>query len=143
MDKKITKDELRKRSSEGGVEDEMSSFEEVKRVLKKLMEEGNVEVVENPTFMMETRRKELERERLRDESTSMSIPVVVEDKKKFLIIIIAGVRGESEAHIAAAIQQPVVDHEEEREREVMGTSVVPPPPSEGSPSSKVGGSPPK
>ena len=143
MDKKITEDELRKRSLEGEVEDEMSSFEEVKRVLKKLMEEENVEVVENPTFMMETRRKELERERLRDESMSMSIPVVVEDKKKFLIFIIAGVRGESEGHIAAAIQQPVVDHEEEREREVMGTSVVPPPPSEGSPSSKVGGSPPK
>jgi hypothetical protein len=50
---------------EGEVEDEMSSFKEVKGIQKKLVKEGNVEVVENPTFMTETRRKELERERLR------------------------------------------------------------------------------
>ena len=105
----------------------MSSFEEVKRVLKKLMEKGNVEVVENPTFMTETRRKELERERLRDESMSMSIPVVVEDKKKFLIFIIAGVRGESEAHIAAAIQQPVVDRNGNGKLWVHPLFLLPPP----------------
>ena len=67
--------ELRKRSWESEVEDEMSSFKEVKGIRKKLVKEGNVEVVENPTFMTLTRRKELERERSRDESTSTSIQV--------------------------------------------------------------------
>jgi hypothetical protein len=115
--------------SEGEVEDEISSFKEVKGVQKKLVKEGNVEVVENPTFITETRRKELGRERLRDESTSTSIPVVNEEKSKFSLFPHPHYcRGESEAHIAAAIQQPVVGHEEEREREVMGTYAVPPPP---------------
>ena len=67
--------ELRKRSWESEVEDEMSSFKEVKGIRKKLVKEGNVEVVENPTFMTLTRRKELERERSRDETTSTSIQV--------------------------------------------------------------------
>jgi len=38
LDKKITEEELRKRSSEGEVEDEVSSLEEVK-VQKKLVKE--------------------------------------------------------------------------------------------------------
>ena len=80
MDKKI---ELRKGSLEGEVEDEISSFKEVKGVQKKLVKEGSVEVVENPTFITEMRRKELERERLRDESTSTSIPVVKEDNRNW------------------------------------------------------------
>ena len=49
--------ELRKRSWESEVEDEMSSFKEVKGIWKKLAKEGNVEVVENTTFMTMTRRK--------------------------------------------------------------------------------------
>ena len=43
----------------------MSSIEEAK-VQKKLVREGKIEVVENPKFMTEARRKELERERLRE-----------------------------------------------------------------------------
>ena len=44
------------------------------------MKEGKIEVVENLKFMMEARRKELERERLREASTSTSMPVVKEEK---------------------------------------------------------------
>jgi hypothetical protein len=54
LDKKIAEEELR--SSEGEVEDEVSSFEEVK--VQKLVKEGKIEVAENPRFMMEARRKE-------------------------------------------------------------------------------------
>ena len=44
---------------------EVSSFEEV-RVQKKLAKEGKIEVMVNPTFMTEARRKELEGERSRE-----------------------------------------------------------------------------
>ena len=37
--------------------------------------------------MTETRRKGLERKRLRDESTSTSIPAVNEDKRKFSLFL--------------------------------------------------------
>ena len=55
----------------------MSSFEEV-NVQKMLLKVGKLEVVENPMFMTEARRKELERkerqmQRSREESTLMSI----------------------------------------------------------------------
>jgi len=90
----------------------MSSFEQVKGVQKKLVKE-------------------------RDDSTSALIPVMKEDNRKFsLFPHPRSGRGESGAHIAAAIQQPVVEHEEERGWEIMGASAIPPPPSEGSPSSK-------
>ena len=79
MDRRITEEELRRRCEEGGVEDGVSNIEEVK-VQKKLVKEGKIEVVENPKFMMEARRKELERERLREASTSTSTPVVKEEK---------------------------------------------------------------
>jgi hypothetical protein len=79
LDKKITEEELKQKSSERKVEDETSSFEEVK-VQKKLMKEG--EVVENPMFMTEARRKEQEQERLKEESTSKSTPTVKEEKRK-------------------------------------------------------------
>ena len=70
----------------------MSSFEEVK-VQKKLVKEGRIEVVENLTFMTEARRKELEGERLREESTSTPMPVRRgrrESSRVFLILITAG-----------------------------------------------------
>jgi hypothetical protein len=76
LDKKITEEELRRRSSE--VEDEASSFEEI-MVQKKLVKEGKIEVVENPRFMTEARRKELERRRKEESSTA----VVKEEKRKF------------------------------------------------------------
>ena len=47
------------------------------------MKERTIEVVENPRFMTEARRKERERERLRGESTSTSTPVEKEEKRKF------------------------------------------------------------
>ena len=76
---KITEEELRKRSSEGEVEDQVSSFEEIK-VQKKLVKEGKIN---NPRFVTEARRKE--RERLREESTSTTMPVVKEENlRKFL-----------------------------------------------------------
>ena len=87
LDKKITEEELKRRSSKREVEDEVSSFEEVK-VQKKLMKEGKVEVVENPQFMTQARRMELEWEGLREEWTSTSMPVVKEEKRKFFLIFI-------------------------------------------------------
>ena len=53
LDKKITEEELRKRSSER--EDEVSSLEEV-QVQKKLVKGVKIEVTENPKFMSEARR---------------------------------------------------------------------------------------
>jgi hypothetical protein len=44
-----------------GVEDELSSFEQVKVQKEKFVKEGKIEVVENLRFMMKTRQKELER----------------------------------------------------------------------------------
>jgi hypothetical protein len=86
------------------VEDEVSSFEEVK-VQKKLVKEGKIEVVENPRFMTEARRKELER---RAEAVRSRRQCEVKEKRNsrcFLIII------RSESHAAAAIQQPAVEQE--------------------------------
>jgi len=66
---KITEEELRKRSSEREI-----------KVLKNLVKEGKIN---NPRFVTEARRKE--RERLREESTSTTMPVVKEENlKKFL-----------------------------------------------------------
>jgi hypothetical protein len=48
--KKITEEEPRKWSSEGQVEDEVTSFEEVQKKL-----EGKIEVMENPSFITEAR----------------------------------------------------------------------------------------
>jgi hypothetical protein len=125
LDKEITEEELRKRSSEGEVEDEVSSLEEVK-VQKKLVKEVKIEVMENPRFMSEARRKELERgkeKRSREESTSM--PVLIEEKRKLSFSPYPHHRrGELEAHAASAIQQPVVENEQERKPEVMGASSV-------------------
>ena len=141
LSKKITEEEQRKRSSEGEVEDELASFEEVK-TQKELLKEGKLEVVENQRFIMEARRKGLEwgkeRQRLREES----IPTPVKEKRKFsLFPHPRRRRNGSEAHAAAAIQQLVV--KQEREREVVtGVSAVPTP--EGSsPSSQATGPPPK
>jgi hypothetical protein len=146
LDRRITEEELRRRSEEGGVENEVSSIEEVK-VQKKLVKEGKIEVVENPKFMTEARRKELERERLREASMSTSTPVGKEEKKKFSFFPNPHLRrNESEGHAdpaSPANQQPVVEHEEEEEREaVTGASAVPVSSEGGSPS-KVTGSPPK
>jgi len=73
--------------SEGGVEDGVGSFEEV-RVQKKLVKEGKIEVVENLRFMTEARRKELERgkqmQMLKEESTST--PMVKKETRKFSLI---------------------------------------------------------
>jgi hypothetical protein len=54
LDKKITEEELRRRRSE--VEDEVGSLEEI-MVQKTFVKEGKIEVVENPRFMTEARRK--------------------------------------------------------------------------------------
>ena len=67
LDEKITEEELRKRSSEWEVEDEVTSFEEVE-AQKKLLKEGNIEVLESPRFITEARPKELERGRGRERS---------------------------------------------------------------------------
>ena len=61
--KRHKSDKKRTRSSEGEVEDEMSIFEEVK-----LVKERRIELVKDPRFMTEARRKELEWERLSEES---------------------------------------------------------------------------
>jgi len=144
LDKKITEEELRKRSEEVGAEDEVSSIEEVK-ARKKLVKEGKIEVVENPRFMTEARKKELERERLREAATSTSTPVAKEEKKKFSFFPNPHLRrNESEGHAAPANQQPVVEHKEEQEREAATEASAAPPPSEdGSPPSKLIGSTPK
>ena len=94
--------------------------------------EVKIEVMENPRFMSEARRKELERgkeKRLREESTSM--PVVKEEKRKLSFSPHPHHRakgGELEAHAASAIQQPAWI-EQERKPEVMGASSVLPLPS--------------
>ena len=67
LDKKITEEGVEAKEFGREVGYEVSSFEEVE-VQKKLMKEGKV--VENPMFMTEARRKELKRERLKEESTS-------------------------------------------------------------------------
>jgi hypothetical protein len=104
LDKKFTEEELKKRSLEGEVEDEVSSLEEFK-VQKKLVKEVEIEVMENSRFMSEARRK-------------LSFSPHPRHR-----------RGELGAHAASAIQQPVVKHEQERKPEVMGASGVLPPPS--------------
>jgi hypothetical protein len=143
LDRRITEEELRRRSEEGGVEDEVSSIEEVK-ARKKLVKEGKIEVVENPKFMTEARRKELERERLREASTPTSTPVVREEKKKFSFFPNPHLRrNEAEGHAAPANQQPVVEHEEEEEWEVVAGASAVPPSSEGDSPSNVTGSPAK
>jgi hypothetical protein len=96
LDKKITEEELRRSSEQEVVVDEVSSFEEI-MVQKKLVKEGKIKVVENPRFLMEARRKELERRR-KEEST----PVVKEEKKKFSLFPHHHHRSESQA--AAEIQ---------------------------------------
>jgi hypothetical protein len=122
---------LRRSSEQQEVDDEVSSFEEVK-VQKKLVKEGEIDVVENPRFMTEARRKELERRQRQKEE---SMPVVKEENRKFSLFPHQHHR--SKFHPAAAIQQPAV----EQEQQVQGESPVPPP-SEGSPS-KAAGSPSK
>jgi hypothetical protein len=113
LDKKITEEELRRRSSE--VEDEVSSLEEI-MAQKKLVKEGKIEVVENPRFMTEARWKELERRQRQESST----PAVKEEKKIFSLF---PHHHRSESHPDAANQQPVV----EQEQEVLRVSAVPPP----------------
>jgi hypothetical protein len=121
LDKKVTEEELRRSSEHEVVDDEVSSFEEI-MVQKKLVKEGKIEVVENPRYLTEPRRKELERRR-KEEST----PVVKEEKKKFSLFPHHH-HHKSESQAAAAVQQSVV----EQDQEAGGASIVPPP-SEGSP----------
>ena len=116
LDKKITEEEPR-RSYEKEEEDDASSFEDVK-IEKKLVKEGKIEVVENPRFMTEARRKELERARRqkKEEPTPMK-----EEKKKFSLF---PHHRKSESQVA--IQQPAV----EREQQASSAPSAVPPPSE-------------
>jgi hypothetical protein len=97
-----------------GIEDELSSFEQVE-VQKKSVTERKIEVVENPRFVMKARQKELEqRQRQREESTSM-----VKEEKNFSLFPHHHHRSESQA--AAAIQEIAV----EQEQQVQGVSATP------------------
>jgi hypothetical protein len=115
LDKRITEEELRRRSSE--VEDEVSSLEEI-MAQKKLVKEGKIEVVENPRFMTEARQKELERRQRQESST----PVVKEEKRKFSLFHHHH-HHRSESRPDAAIQKFMV----EQNQEAGGASAVPPP----------------
>jgi hypothetical protein len=97
------------------------------------VKQGRIEVAKNPRFMMEARRKELERRQWqKDESTP-----VVKEKMKFSLFPHHH-RSESESRASAAIQQPAV----EQKQQVRGVSAVLPP-SEGPPPSKATVSPSK
>jgi len=125
LDKKIT-EELWRRNSEQQVDDEVSSCEEIE-VQKKLVKE----LVDNPKFMTEARREELERRQMqKDESTP-----VVKEKRNFSLFPHHQYR--SEPHATAAIQQPAVV----QKQQVQTVSAVLPPPSESFPPSKAMGSP--
>jgi hypothetical protein len=67
---------LRRSSEQDVVDDEVSSFEEIK-VEKKLLKEGKIEVVENPRYTTEARRKELERRRKEDSTPAVKEIFVV------------------------------------------------------------------
>ena len=134
LDKKITEEEFRRSSEQEHVEDEVSSFKEVK-VQKKFLKEGKIEVVENPRFMTDARRKELERRQRQKEE---SMPVVKEEKRMFSFF--PHYHDRSESQPAITIQQPaVVEHE----HEVQGASAILPPSEAVSSSRKATGSPSK
>jgi hypothetical protein len=99
----------------------VSSFEELK-VQKQFVKQGKIEMAENPRFMMEARRKELERRQWQKEESTP----VVKEKRNFSLF---PHHHRSEFRAAAAIQQPAA----EQEHQVQSASAVPPP-SEGSPS---------
>ncbi|PPQ69400.1 hypothetical protein CVT25_004632 [Psilocybe cyanescens] len=71
LERRITEEEMRRSSEEpqramGGVDDDHdggSSTEEELEEGKKMIQEGKLEVVENPRFLSEARRKELEKEK--------------------------------------------------------------------------------
>ena len=90
-------------------------------------------MAENPRFMMETRRKELERRQWQKEESTP----VVKEKMKFSLFPHHH-RSESRSRATAAIQQPAV----EQKQQVRGVSAVLPP-SEGPPPSKATVSPSK
>jgi len=69
LDKRITEEEPRRSSENEVEEDEASSFEDGK-IEKKLVSEWGIEVVENPRFMTEARKKESERERREERGTN-------------------------------------------------------------------------
>ena len=73
---------MRRNSEQQEVNDEVSSFEEVK-AQKKFMKKGKIEMVENARFMMEAKRKELERRRRQKKE---STPVVKEEKRKIFAV---------------------------------------------------------
>ena len=103
-----------------------------------------IEVMKNPRFMSEARRKELEwgkEKRLREESTSMP---VVKEKRKLSSSHPHHRRGELEAHAASAIQQPVwiMNKNGSRKLWVHPVFFLPPLPSKvTSPPAKQSGSP--
>ena len=102
-------------SEQQEVDDDVSSFYEVK-VQKQLVKQGRLEVAENPRFIMEAKRKELERRQWQKVEPT---PVV---KEKRNLSLFPHHHHRSESHGAAAIQLPAV----EQEQQIQGVSADPP-----------------
>ncbi|KDR72846.1 hypothetical protein GALMADRAFT_252135 [Galerina marginata CBS 339.88] len=92
LERRITEEELRKASSSDGHgrhervgpeedEDAGSSTEDELKVEKKLVKEGKLALVENPRFMTEARKKELEREKEESEKRRKEEEVKVRKEK--------------------------------------------------------------
>ena len=109
-------------SEQQEVDDDVSNFYEVK-VQKQLVKQGRLEVAENPRFIMEAKRKELERRQWQKVE-----PTPVKEKMKFSLLPHHHHR--SESHGAAAIQLPAV----EQEQQIQDVSAVSPPLERSSPS---------
>ena len=95
------------------------------------MKQGKIEVAENPRFMVEARRKELEQRQMQRQKEE-SMPVVKE-KRNFSLFPHHHHR--SEFHGAAAIQLPAVEQEQQIQ-DVLEHS--PPSKATGSPSKAIG-----